>query len=216
MRVVRERRAAASWRGGEVAATVSVSCCPVAQPSLCMAAWKLYLRHKSPHLLLGKAAVGSVFLKSVFKRTVCSPEIRLCLQGSYKLILAAQGNVLIFPAFTDLLLEVYLAVFKHRYGLGLDQQVRWKCLPGVHACAYVKHGQEAQRTPVCRQREGQGLLQRDPFHPDAVARLGLSCCPDHSGGSPLGRMDQAQALSDFSGALGLTHCFPELCCGFHI
>ena len=157
-----------------------------------------------------------MFLKRIFKRTVCSPEIHLSLQGSCKLILAAQGNVLISPAFTDMLLEVYLAVFKHRYGLGLEQQVRWKCLPGVHACADVKHGQEAKRTPVCRQREGQGLLQRDPFQPDAVARPGLSCCLDHSGGSPLGRMDQVQALSDFSGALGLTHCFPEPCSGFHI
>ena len=86
----------------------------------------------------------SVILKSIFKHTVCSPEIRLCLQGPCKLILAAQGNVLIFPVFAHLLLVVYLAVFKHRYGLGLEQQVQWKCLPGVCGCADVKHGQEAR------------------------------------------------------------------------
>lgn len=203
-----------AWR--EVAATGSVSCFPVAQPSLCLAAWKLYLRHKSPSLLLGKAAIGSVFLKSIFKHTVCSPEIRLCLQGPCKLILAAQGNVLIFPVFAHLLLVVYLAVFKHRYGLGLEQQVQWKCLPGVCGCADVKHGQEARRTPVSREREDQVLLQRDPFHHDAVARPGLSCCPGNSGGSPLGRTDQVQTLSDFSGALGLTHWFPELYSRFHV
>ena len=61
MRVVRERWAAASWRGGEVAAVGSVSCCPVAQPSLCLAAWKLYLRHKSPHLLLEKLQLEAYF-----------------------------------------------------------------------------------------------------------------------------------------------------------
>lgn len=199
-----------------MAATGSVSCFPMAQPSLCLAAWKLYLRLKSPHLLLGKAAIGSVFLKSIFKHTVWAPEIRLCLQGSCKLILAAQGNVLIFPAFAHLLLAVYLAVFRHRYGLGLEQQVRWNYLPGVCACADVKHGQEARRTPASREREDQVLLQRDSFHPDAVARPGLSCCPGDSGGSPLGRMDQVQTLSDFSGALGLTHCFPELFSGFHV
>lgn len=203
-----------AWR--EVAATGSVSCFPLAQPSLCLAAWKLYLRRKSPSLLLGKAAVGSVFLKSIFKHTVCSPEIRLCLQGPCKLILAAQGNVLIFPVFAHLLLVVYLAVFKHRCGLGLEQQVQWKCLPGVCGCADVKHGQEARRTPVSREREDQVLLQRDPFHHDAVARPGLSCCPGNSGGSPLGRMDQVQTLSDFSGALGLTHWFPELYSRFHV
>ena len=203
-----------AWR--EVAATGSVSCFPLAQPSLCLAAWKLYLRRKSPSLLLGKAAVGSVFLKSIFKHTVCSPEICLCLQGPCKLILAAQGNVLIFPVFAHLLLVVYLAVFKHRYGLGLEQQVQWKCLPGVCGCADVKHGQEARRTPVSREREDQVLLQRDPFHHDAVARPGLSCCPGNSGGSPLGRMDQVQTLSDFSGALGLTHWFPELYSRFHV
>lgn len=72
----------------------------------------------SSGLLLGKAAIGSLFLKSSFKHTVCSPEICLCLQRSRKLILAAQGSVLIFADFTHLLLAVYLAVFEHSYGLG--------------------------------------------------------------------------------------------------
>ena len=52
-----------------------------------------------PCLLLGKAAVGSLFFKSIFKHAMCSLEIRRCLQGSCKLIPAAQGSVLIFPDF---------------------------------------------------------------------------------------------------------------------
>lgn len=136
---------------GEVASTGSASCCPIAWPSLCPSAWKLFLWQKSPCLLLGKAAIGSLFFKSIFQHTVCSPERLLCLQGSCKLMLAAQGSVLIFPDFSDLLLAVYLAFFKRRYSLGLEQQIPWTSLPDVHAGADGKNRLGAEKKPVSRE-----------------------------------------------------------------
>lgn len=161
--VVKERQAGAHGpvEGGGRWACVLLSHCPALPLPVSLEALPLTEVPPPPSsgLLLGKAAIGSLFLKGSFKHTVCSPEIRLCLQRSRKLILAAQGSVLIFADFTHLLLAVYLAVFEHRYGLGLEQQIPWKHLPGVYAWAVVKHRLGAKRKRVSREREMEVLLQ---------------------------------------------------------
>ena len=161
--MVKEGQAGARGRGegGGRRACVLLSHCPALPLPVSLEALPLTEVPPPPSsgLLLGKAAIGSLLLKSIFTHTVCSPEICLCLQRSRKLILAAQGSVLIFADFSHLLLAVYLAVFEHRYGLGLERQIPWKHLPGVYACACVKHGLGAKRKRVSREREKGVLLQ---------------------------------------------------------